>query len=90
MPPTSSESRCPRCLQAAPPRTSRCPHCRERLVTAGNRHTMLVLGGIGLLFLALVVAAAIFLKPFSAEVDDSGQQSEQSKPAPAPKKPPLN
>jgi hypothetical protein len=59
----------------------------------GSQQRMLMLlGGIGVLFLAFVIAFAVLSKPFGEETDVSGDpsQPEHSQPAPAAKKPPLN
>lgn len=59
---------------------------------AGDRRLMMIVGGIGVLFLAVVIAVAILSKPYGEELDGSAPQPqpEHSQPPPAAKKPPLN
>ncbi len=85
---TELQNRCPRCLQLNPARSRRCAHCSEFL--PGNpQKLMMVIGGIGVLFLLAIIGLAIFMKPFEGEVEQQPGQ-EQTQPKPAAKKPPLN
>jgi len=57
-----------------------------------QQRTLMLFGGIGVLLLALVIAAAVFMKPLADETDDSSEpsQPQQSQPAPPARKPPLD
>jgi hypothetical protein len=93
MSPTVRQAICPRCLKPAPPGTSRCPYCRERLISP--RRMYMIVGGVGIVVLLIVIALAIFLKPLPDELDDPDPDQQQQQhqpltPSPPPKKPPLN
>ena len=84
---SSVDVKCPRGLQPTLAGAARCPHCGDRLPGSPQRLLMLI-GVIGVLFLAGVIALALFLKPMGEETESDGQQ--QSQPAKPAKKTPLN
>ena len=84
---SSVDGTCPRCMQPAPPGAARCPHCGDRLPGSPQRMLM-VMGVVGVLVLAIVIALAFFLKPMGEELDGADQQQSQA--APPAKMPLLN
>jgi len=79
---------CHRCLQPAPPKSRKCPHCGDPLARKVN--LPLILGMIGLAMLLLVAFFTIRLmhsggpaQPPSGD-DDPGQEQTTPNPTPAP------
>jgi len=85
--------RCHRCLQPAPIRARRCPHCGDRLTTSFRRLSLYVAAGMIFGVLALV-AYSLYLKPAVVNLDNipeaEREQQQQSRPPKPVKKPPLN
>lgn len=82
--------RCHRCLQPAPVKARRCPHCGDILVIDNTRKLTLLLGILGAILIVAIIGLAFYLSPPAVDTENNPEVQAPAPPPKPAKKPPLN